>query len=266
MSQVSTGAPAPEPDPPTSADYELLGVTPESSKEAVEGAYKNLARSNHPDKAVGDSARKAAATARFQEIQGAYARVLAAARRQRARPTEADVKDIHERVWNGQSPRTALFSGGANKRTRVIEPPPGVLPNGAQVLVKGLKSKVQFNDKVGRVSVYDDERYEVVFQGEERQRIKRENLVRLGITVTVGREQGQVVDYDENTRKYRVRIDGHTQSFDLADVCLPLGARVLQLADGRQARILRLSGDKHYVVLLQTGNAEVTVSRSDVRV
>ena len=54
--------------------YQILGVSPQATPEEIKHAYRRLASQHHPDKG-GD-------TARFQEIQEAYAVLSDAAKRQ----------------------------------------------------------------------------------------------------------------------------------------------------------------------------------------
>lgn len=51
--------------------YEILGVTPQSDDAAIKQAFHKLAKEHHPDRNGGSDE----ATARFQEIQGAYEQV-----------------------------------------------------------------------------------------------------------------------------------------------------------------------------------------------
>ena len=65
--------------------YECLGISREASSEEIKRAYRDLARSKHPDK--GGSA------AEFQAIQEAH-EVLSDERRRRIYDMTGDIKDV----------------------------------------------------------------------------------------------------------------------------------------------------------------------------
>ena len=177
--------------------------------------------------------------------------------------------------------------GGARpaKRRRGSRAAPGVVANGATVVVHGLKNARENNGKVGVVTDYDGARgrYVVQLQGGGNVALKPQNMQQVAGCTVIGLRgsmglngaRGKVVGYDGKSGRYHVNVDGEDDLVALkrANVALAVGTAVtvrgLRTAghlNGQRGTVTAFDrGAGRYTVALAGGAAPVKVRLDNVR-
>lgn len=188
----------------------------------------------------------------------------------------------------GGMPGGMSFGGGAGSRggmpgiggkggaPRPKPTPAYAMPNGSQVVIRGLAKAPEHNSKQGRIGSFDQEkgRYEVELEGDTTLSLRPSNLTQKAEVEIVGIEsqpelnsaKGDIFGYDETNGRYNLRLKAKMANgrdvigLTPSNVILPNNTRVVvqglsnEAFNGQMAQIIDIDKEAaRYTVQCQNG-------------